>query len=175
MGIIRPIARTVAMSTADFFTGSYRFSASLITNNRSVKEVLSDRQLEYLNLVDIYISRINTPGDIIATYPRGVLVKEEVNFIVLSSEIDGSKERAHLPSQIFLPVFLTLPTFEVEGKFQWQGGLDAKRILATDLQQFLPVLDATVRNAFLPTVHFESPMVLVNKTKIQIICTSDAS
>ncbi len=174
MSVIRPISRTVAMSTADFFTRSYRFSASIITNNRSIKDTLSDRQTDYLNLIDIYVSRINTPGEIASTYPRGVLVKEEINFIVISSDTEGS-QRTFVPGQIFLPVFLTLPTFEIEGKFQWQGGLDAKRILATDMQQFLPILDATVRNAFLPEVYFESPMVLVNKTKIQIICTSDAN
>lgn len=57
--------------TADFFTSSYRFSASIIVYKRRLVDVLGDRMTDYLDIVDVYISRINAPGDIIATYKRG--------------------------------------------------------------------------------------------------------
>jgi len=64
--------------TADFFTSSYRFSASIIVYKRRLIDVLSDRITDYLDLVDIYVSRINNPGSIVATYHKGSLVKNEI-------------------------------------------------------------------------------------------------
>lgn len=161
---------------ADFFTGSYRFSASVLVYKRRLADVLGDRMTDYLDLVDIYVSRINNPGDIVATYQKGSLVKDEINFILLSSELEGtSKDRYYVPNRVSLPIFVTVPSFEIHGKFQWMGDLDLKKIMTTETQKFLPVLDANSVNANFPKVTFEGPIVLVNKSKIELICIGDAS
>ena len=162
--------------TADFFTGSYRFSASVLVYKRRLADVLGDRITDYLDLVDIYISRINNPGEIVATYHKGSLVKDEINFILLSSEVEGiSKERFYVPNRVSLPIFVTIPSFEVHGKFQWMGDLDVKKILTSDTQKFLPILDASTANSHFPKVTFEGPIALVNKSKIELICIGEAS
>lgn len=161
---------------ADFFTGSYRFSASVLVYKRRLADVLGDRMTDYLDLVDIYISRINNPGEIIATYQKGSLVKDEINLIVLSSEIEGtSKERFYVPNRVSLPIFVTVPSFEIQGKFQWMGDLEIKKILTTETQKFLPILEATSTNSHFPKVTFGGPIVLVNKSKISMLCIGDAS
>ena len=161
---------------ADFFTGSYRLSASVMVYKRRLADVLGDRMTDYLDLVDVYISRINNPGEIIATYHKGSLVKNEINFILLSSEVEGtSKERFYVPNRVSLPIFITVPSFEIHGKFQWMGDLEIKKILTTDTQKFLPVLDANSANSHFPKVTFEGPIALINKSKIEIICIGDAS
>lgn len=169
-------AGTTGRVTADFFTGSYRFSASVLVYKRRLADVLGDRITDYLDLVDIYVSRINNPGEIVGTYQKGSLVKSEINFILLSSEVEGiSKERFYVPNRISLPIFVTVPSFEVQGKFQWMGDLDVKKILTADTQKFLPILDASTTNSHFPKVTFEGPIALVNKSKIQLICIGDAS
>jgi hypothetical protein len=161
---------------ADFFTGSYRFSASVLVYKRRLADVLGDRMTDYLDLVDIYISRINHPGEIVATYQKGSLIKNEINFILLSSEAEGiSKERFYVPNRVSLPIFVTIPSFEVHGKFQWMGDLEIKKILTTDTQKFLPVLEAHSINAHFPKVTFEGPIALINKSKIEVLCIGDAS
>lgn len=180
MSTVRRISASSAGSTgrvtADFFTGSYRFSASVLVYKRRLADVLGDRMTDYLDLVDIYVSRINNPGEIIATYHRGSIVKDEINFILLSSEVEGtSKERFYVPNRVSLPIFLTVPAFEIHGKFQWMGDLEVKKILTTETQKFLPVLDASSVNSHLPKVTFEGPIALVNKSKIAVICIGDAS
>jgi hypothetical protein len=160
--------------TADFFTNSYRFSASVLVYKRRLVDVLGDRITDYLDLVDIYVSRINNPGEIVGTYQRGSLVKTEISFILLPSEADGiSKERFYAPNRVSLPIFITLASFEINGKFQWMGDLDVKKIMTTETQKFLPVLDVTSTNAHFPKVNFQGPVALVNKTKIELLCIGE--
>lgn len=172
MTTIRPLS--TGRVTADFFTGSYRLSASVLVYKRRLVDILGDRTTDYLDLVDIYVSRINSPGNIVATYQRGSLVKHYVNFILLSSETESvSKDRFYTPNRVSLPIFITVPSFEIEGQFQWMGDLEIKKILATDVQTFLPILDATARNAHFPQVTFKGPAILVNKSKVEMLCIGD--
>lgn len=166
-----PIGRV----TADFFTGSYRFSASVLVYKRRLIDVLGDRMTDYLDLVDIYVSRINNPGEIVATYHKGSLVKEAINFILLPNENEGvSKERFYVPTRVSLPIFLTVPSFEIQGKFQWMGDLDVKKIMTTETQKFLPILEVTSSNSLIPKVNFQGPLALVNKAKIELLCIGEA-
>ena len=158
--------------TADFFTASYRFSASVIVYNRRLIDVLSDPTTNYLDMVDIYISRINNPGDIVATYQTGTLIKEEINFLMLASEAEGTSKQKYFGTRENLPIFLSIPSFEIQGQIQWgTREIQAKKLLAPDTHKFLPVLNATASNSLFPEVTFQGPMALVNKPKIQVVCS----
>ena len=160
--------------TADFFTDSHRFSASVVVYKRRLVDVLADRMTNFLDLVDVYASRNNNPGEIVHTYQRGSLVKEEINFIVLSSEAQAiSKERFYSPSRTSRQIFLTVPFFEIRGLFQWMGELDIKKLMATDIQKFLPILEVNATNPFYPEFNFQGPTALINKAKIQTLCISN--
>jgi len=172
MSTIRPLA--AGRITADFFTDSYRLSATVLVYKRRLIDILGDRTTDYLDLVDIYVSRVNSPGSIVATYPKGSLVKQEINFILLSSLTESiSKDRFYAPNRVALSIFVTVPSFEISGKFQWLGDLDIKKIMATEVQKFLPVLDGTARNAHFPEVTYEGPALLVNKAKIEVLCMDE--
>lgn len=173
MSKIHPISQSTSPGrvTADFFTDSHRFSASVVVYKRRLIDVLGDKMTDYLDLVDIYTSRNNNPGDIVSTYERGSLVKDEINFIVLSSETQAiSKQQFYTPNRISLPIFITVPFFEIRGRFQWIGDLDVKKILASETQRFLPILEANATNPFFPQFNFQGPTALVNKSKVQVIC-----
>jgi hypothetical protein len=157
--------------TADFFTPSYRFSASVMVYKRRLIDVLTDRMTDYLDLVDIYVSRINNPGDIVATYPKGSLVKEELVFILLPDEIEGTSKERHFGVRDLFSIFITVPSFEIKGQLQWgSNDVDIKKLLAADTQSFLPLLEVNATNSLLPQVVFQGPLALVNKTKIQVLC-----
>jgi hypothetical protein len=159
---------------ADFFTSSYRFSASVVVYKRRLVDVLADPTTNYLDLVDVYVSRINNPGDIVATYPKGSLVKKEINFILLSTEAEGVSQERFFTSRENLPIFVSVPSFEISGQIQWgRQELDVKKLLAPDAQTFLPLLEATVTNSFFPKVTFQGPAILLNKAQIQVICSGN--
>ena len=167
---------SIGRVTADFFTDSYRFSANVLVYKRRLVDILSDRLTDYLDLMDVYISRINSPGDIVGTYQKGSLVKNEINLILLSSEADAiSEERFYVPNRVSLPIFITVPSFEIQGRFQWMGAFDMKKLMTTDTQKFFPVLTATATNAHFPKVTFEGPIILVNKVKVEVLCLGEAT
>ena len=169
---LRPMSNSRA--TADFFTGSYRLSATIQTYKRRLADVLGDRMTDYLDLTDVYVSRINKPGEIIGTYQKGSLIKSEIDFILLSSEAESiPKERFYTPNRKNRSFFTTVPFFEIHGQFQWLGDLEIKKILATDTHQFLTVLNGTAINAMYPEVTFQGPAFLVNKSKIEMLCIGD--
>ena len=160
--------------TADFFTSSYRFSASIVVYKRRLIDVLSDRMTDYLDMVDIYVSRINNPGSIVATYQKGSLVKSEITFILLPDEVEGTSKERFYTMRDNIPVFISVPSFEIHGLLQWGASdLDIKKILSIETQNFLPILEATASNSLLPDVTFQGPMALVNKTKVQVLCGDD--
>lgn len=160
--------------TADFFTSSYRFSASIIVYKRRLVDVLGDRMTDYLDIVDVYISRINAPGDIIATYKKGALVKDEITFILLSDEAEGISKERFYTIRDDIPIFFSVPSFEIQGQLKWgTKDLNIKKLLSADTQRFLPVSDATATNSLVPTVNFQGPMTLINKSKIQVLCGLD--
>ena len=172
MSQLRPIANTRA--TADFFTGSYRLSATVQTYKRRLVDILEDRLTNYLDLSDVYVSRINNPGDIIATYQTGSLVKREINFVLLPNETDSiPQDRLYTSNRMKRSIFTTIPSFEVNGQFLWLGEVDIKKILATETNKFLTVLNATATNSLFPKVSFQGPAILVNKTKVEILCITD--
>lgn len=161
--------------TADFFTASYRFSASVVVYNRRLIDVLSDPTTNYLDMVDLYISRINNPGDIVATYQTGTLIKEEINFILLASEAEGTSKQRHYTGRQNFPIFLSIPSFEIHGQIQWgRQDWEARKLLSVDSQRFLPILNAAASNSLFPEVTFQGPLALVNKTKIQVVCSGNS-
>ncbi|MFC1975514.1 hypothetical protein ACFLXQ_03840, partial [Chloroflexota bacterium] len=105
MSKLRPLS--TGRVTVDFFTASYRLSASVLVYKRRLIDILGDRTTDYLDMVDIYVSRINNPGNIVATYQKGSLVKNEICFILLSSEAESiSKDKFYTPHRVSLPIFL---------------------------------------------------------------------
>jgi hypothetical protein len=159
---------------ADFFTSSHRFSATVIAPRKSLAAILEDNMTSYLELADIYVSRVDTPSDIVATYQKASLVKRDIHFILLSAEGEaGSKQSFYSRSRLSAPIFIAVPSFEIEGKLQGVDKIDLQKILSSGPQKFLPLVDGNVRNSLFPKVSFHGPRVLINKAKIQILCFND--
>lgn len=161
-----------AYLTADFFTGSYRFSASVNVANRRLADILNDRLSDFLEVRNVYVSRINSPTKIIITYPRGSLIKEHINFVVLPTEADGLSKDHTYPSitRATSTAFITVPSFEIQGKIQIIGKVDLKALLAVGTQKFMPVLQATATTTLFPESTFGGPVILVNKAALEIFC-----
>ena len=111
-----------------------------------------------------------------ATYQKGSLVKNEITFILLPDEVEGTSKERFYTLRDNIPIFISVPSFEIHGQLQWGANeLDIKKILSLETQNFLPVIDATASNSLLPEVAFQGPMALVNKTKVQVLCGANQS
>ncbi len=162
---------------ADFFTDSYRMSGHVPVGKRRLADMLSDRLSNFLSLQDIYVSRIHKPGEIAAHYRTGSLIKSQINFVILPTKADGmSKDHVYAAlSRQMQPVFITVPYFELQGVLNIIGKPDLQTLLATGIDQFVPLLNATATTAAAPQVQFSGPVILVNKSSIEIFCMADES
>jgi hypothetical protein len=160
---------------ADFFTSDYRMSGHVETGNRRLADILSDRLSDFLLLEDIYVSRIHKPGEIVANYTTGSLIKDQITFVVLPTEADGlSKDHAYpyLTRQM-REVFLTVPSFEIRGSLKVVGKLNLQALLAIGTDKFMPLLNTTASLSLLPQVQFAGPVILVNKSSVELFCVAD--
>ncbi len=156
--------------TADFFTSSHRFSASIVLQNRRLTDILNDRLTDFLHIKDVYVSRINNPGEILGTYKTATLLKPHITFVALPTEADGlSKEHKYNAfSKSTEEIFITLPSFEISGRLEIIGKLDLKAILTIGTTKFMPIFQGNAVNALYPSVAFSGPVLLVNKVAVEL-------
>lgn len=159
-----------SLLTADIFTGSHRFSAQVNIGKRRLADVLNDRMTEFLTVENVYVSRINSPGDIVGRYTKASLLKRHITFVVLPTETDGlSKEHKYNAfSKSTEKVFITLPSFEINGNLEIIGKFDLKAILAVGTTRFMPIFQGNAINSFFPDVQFGGPVILVNKEAVAL-------
>lgn len=162
--------------TADFFTNSYRISGSVDARRLPLADQMNDRTSSYLMLEDAYVSPIDRPGDITASYPIAALRKVNITMAVLANKEDGLSKKQSYGSYFgtsLKNVFITVPQFEVRGFLQVVGKFDLHALLATGTDLFIPVLDGTTFASLKPDIQFDGGMILVNKDTVGVMCMSE--
>jgi hypothetical protein len=159
----------IPIVTADFFTSTHRFSASVAVGSRRFTDVLNDRISDYLEIRNIYVSRIDRPGEILGTYKLASLIKAHITFIVIASESSAQSQEQQYKTftRRAEDVFLTVSSFEIQGKLEIVGKFDLKAILATGTTTFMSIIGAQAVNANHPDVTFAAPIILVNKKAVE--------
>ena len=160
---------------ADFFTTAYRMSGHVDTGKRRLSDILSDRMSDFLPLQDIYVSRIYKPGEIVATFKSGALLKDQITFVVLPTEADGLSKDHTYPAlaRQMREVFATVPSFELQGSLKVVGKPDLQALLTVGTEKFVPLLNAKATSSLLPQVQFSGPVILVNKSRVELFCMAD--
>jgi len=160
---------------ADFFTTAYRMSGHVDTGKRRLADILSDRMSDFLPLQDIYVSRIYKPGEIVTHFKSGALLKDRITFVVLPTEADGLSKDHTYPAlaRQMREVFVTVPSFELQGSLKVVGKVDLQALLSIGTEKFVPLLNAKATSSLLPQVQFSGPVILVNKSGVELFCMAD--
>ena len=155
--------------TADFFTNTHRFSASVAVAGRRLADVLNDRLTDFLEVRNVYISRLDKPGEILGVYKQAALIKKQITFMVIAAEADAlSQEYKYNPlTRSMEDIFLSVPSFEISGKLEIVGKFDLKAILAIGTTTFIPLFQGSAIHTSYASVNFGGPVILVNKTAIE--------
>lgn len=162
--------------TGDFFTHSYRISGAVDVRRLPLADQLNDSTSSYLMLEDVYVSPVDRPGDITASYAIAALRKENISFAVLSHKEDGLSKKQSYGSYFgtsLRSVFITVPEFEVRGFLQVTGRFDLHALLAIGTDRFMPVLDGTIFAAETTEIQFDGGMILVNKDAVGVMGIQD--
>jgi hypothetical protein len=137
---------------------------------------LNDRTTSYLLLEDAYISPIDRPGDITASYMVAALRKENITMAVLVHKDDGLSKKHSYGSYFgasLKNVFITVPQFEVRGYLQVVGKFDLHSLLATGTDRFMPLLDGATFASLKREIQFDGGMILVNKDAVGVMCVRE--
>jgi hypothetical protein len=175
-GLSRKTVKQRGWVTADFFVHSYRVSGAVDVRRQPLADQLNDRTISYLMLEDAYVSPIDRPGDITASYETAALRKENVTMVVLADKEDGLSKKQSYGSYFgtsLLNVFITVPQFEIRGFLQVVGKFDLHALLATGTDHFIPVLEGTTFASFKTEFQFDGGMILVNKDTIGVMCVEE--
>ncbi len=175
-GLSDPSVKRRGWVTGDFFTHSYRVSGAVDVRRLPLADQLNDRTTSYLLLEDAYVSPIDRPGDITASYAIAALRKENVTMVVLVEKEDGLSKKESYGSYFgtsLRSVFITVPQFEIRGFLRMVGKFDLHALLATGTDRFMPLLDGTTFASFNTDFQFNGGMILVNKDVLGTMCVEE--
>ncbi|MDY7080055.1 MAG: hypothetical protein SXV54_24510 [Chloroflexota bacterium] len=167
---------STAWLVADFFTYRHRLSGRVDVRHKKLAAQLNDPTSSFLHLEDAYISNVERPADILASYTIAILYKQNITAIVVAHQEDGLLREQTYGSYFgtyLRRVFLTIPSFEIEGHLRLSGKLDLRTVLTTGTDKFVSVLDGQMRSSLRPEIIFSGGAVLVNKDQIGVFCVEE--
>ncbi len=154
---------------AEFFTTTHRITAAVETGPKPLSDLLNDRTQSYLLVSQVYISRLTEPGKIDAHAPVAFLSKENLNVVIVPAREARPPDPGRFAAQAY-ETLVTLPGFEVRGKFVGPRRIDLRSFSPATLDAFVTLTGATARLATAPEEIFSGDAILVNRAHLESIC-----
>ena len=154
----------------DMFTDAYRVTGHALIGTGGIHSELSNPNRSFMDLEDAYVSRINQPGEIVASFKETAFRKNNINFIVLKNKRDGLP----VSSQIYtrgrsINIFLTVPSFEIRGEIFHDGRLLASDIVGKAHGQFLLIFSGRASASLYPNISYSGDLILVHRERVGIV------
>ena len=161
------------LDVVEFLTHHHRITGRLSTGGQRLTDVLNDDLTSTLEVREVEVRRLLAPEKVVAA--RAAALLEKQGMLVAMSGARGARaaERSfyrHVDTTEW-QVFVTIPNFELTGKFHVRGTSDLKTMLLTWTGQFIPITKAKAVFTLFPDVSFSSDVMIVNRSHIEIICT----
>jgi len=154
----------------DLFTDAYRVSCRADIGMRTLYDELGDHTSSYLDLQDAYISRINRPGEIVGSYTHCAFRKENINFAI-SQDLRRSIPKSTgmlAPRQKPVRIFLTVPSFEIEGTVMYEGVMMPVHLLTREMTKFLFIYKARASASLYSDISYNGDLILVDTSRIGV-------
>lgn len=161
----------------DIFTDAYRISGRASVGAGGIHGELGNSNSDFLELQSAYISRIHQPGEIVSSYNLAAFRKENINFIVLQDRRDGIPVGTSGVRSIYtrgrpVPVFLTVPSFEIQGEVLVEGKPTPNAVISLSIGRFQLIFASKASASLYPDISYSGDLIMVNKERIGIICLS---
>jgi hypothetical protein len=164
--------RTYRFLPADVYTSGYRVVGKVMVSTNGIMGVLNDITKSHLELHDARMARIHMPTKLVDHFEVIRLVKTQIFAICAARREDlgpSGMQRGGYSNISALPARLTTQVYEVEGKIEVAGRFDFATIIADKTRNFMPVYEAVLTAILMPNLKAESPGVLINREKIDIL------
>jgi hypothetical protein len=165
-----------AWLVADFFTYRHRLSGRVDVRYNTVAAQLNDATTSFLVLEDAYVSNVERPGEIVASYTASVFRKANITAVVVARQEDGLMRQQSYGSYLgtyIRKIFITVPSFEITGYLRLSGKMDLRTVLTTGTDAFIPVIDGEMRSSIRPEIFFTGGAILVNKDHVGVFCMEE--
>lgn len=160
------------LATFDFFTTTHRIEAQVQTGTRPLSDLMNDQSQSFLLVFNVRLSRLEKEARLEAIASAAYLSKENLGFVIAPSREVRKPERGRYAAYE-REVLVTLPGFELEGRFLGPHRSDLWTFSPTTLNPFFVLTAATARIAAVPDATLGGDTILVNRDRVESICLGD--
>ena len=143
-----------------------------MVSTNGIMGVLNDINKSHLELHDARMARIHMPTKLVDHFEVVRLVKSQVFAICAARREDLGPyqiQRGGYSNVSAMPARLTTQVYEIEGKIEVAGRFDFAVMITDKTRNFIPVYEATLTAILIPNLKAESPGVLINREKVDIL------
>lgn len=164
--------RTYRFLPADVYTAGYRVVGKIMVSTNGIMGVLNDTTKSHLEIHDARIARIHMPTKLVDHFEVVRLVKSQVNVACAARREDLGPTgivRGGYSNVTELQARIATNVFEIEGRLQVLGRFDFVTLMSDRTRNFIPMFDATLTAILLPNLKVESPGILFNREKVDML------
>lgn len=157
---------------ANFFTPSYRILGKVQIGNSGLIGMLNDTTTAFVELHDVTMARVHEPRVLADRLDLTRLVKRGLEAIGVGRREDigpQSIARGGFGRMTEYGIRAMTATFEVEGILEYAGRFELAAVLIEGMGEFIPFYEARLRAIQFPDLFMESPAILLNRRKIDIV------
>ncbi len=155
----------------DLYTATYRVVGKARIRATGIWALIHDKTTDYLEIHEAHLASLVRPNTLLAKYQVISVAKVGIHAVAVQNPAHlgpGALPRAKAPTKRAYTVWGVTQVFEIQGTFYWSGRFSAPAILAEYKNAFIPLVEAQLRTAVLPTVRLAVPALLVNRNKVDL-------
>jgi hypothetical protein len=164
--------RTYRFLPADVYTAGYRVVGKIMISTNGIMGILNDITKSHLEIHDARLARIHMPTKLVDHFEVVRLVKAHVFAVCAARREDLGPNvvvRGGYSNIAGVPTRLTTSIYEIEGKLEVAGRFDFVTLISDKTRNFVPLFDATLTAILIPNLKVESPGILFNREKIDML------
>ena len=160
------------LTTFDFFTSTHRIEAQVQTGSRMISDLMNNQSQSFLLVFNVRLTRLEKEARLEAIASAAYLSKENLGFVVAPSREVRKPERGRYAAYE-REVLVTLPGFELAGRFLGPHRSDLWTFSPATLDPYFVLTAATARIAAAPDASLGGDTILVNRDRVESIFLGD--
>jgi hypothetical protein len=164
--------RTYRFLPADVYTSGYRVVGKVMISTNGLMGIMNDITKSHLELHDARMARIHMPSKLVDHFEVVRMVKSQIFAVCAARREDlgpSGIQRGGYTNVSSMPARLTTHVYEIEGKIEAAGRFDFAVLITDKTRNFIPVYEAVLTAILIPNLKAESPGILVNREKVDIL------
>ena len=164
--------RTYRFLPADVYIAGYRVVGKIMISTNGIMGILNDTTKSHLEIQDARLARIHMPTKLVDHFEVVRLVKSQIFAVCAARREDlgpTAVVRGGYSNVAGVPARLTTSVYEIEGKLEVVGRFDFVTLISDKTRNFIPLYDAALTAILIPNLKVESPGILFNREKIDML------